>query len=68
MLAAPAVGVFINNFNTQYERYLLSAQHLFKNGNSLDFTWFIESGSDQLYNETLQSQSFFLKFNYSIKP
>lgn len=68
MLSAPTVGVFINNFNTQSERYLLSVQHIFKKGNSLELIWFTESGNDQLYNETLQYQAIFLKFNYAIKP
>lgn len=58
---------FWNSNSTQQSRWLLHVQHFLSFQHELNFTWFYESGSDNLYfGQPLQYQGLFVGYTYHL--
>lgn len=60
MLAVPDVGVLINNFNTRTQRTMTSVQYYPNAKYKLEATWMMKWGRDELYQQDLAYQCFFV--------
>ncbi|MFN4122939.1 MAG: hypothetical protein ACK4GL_06515 [Flavobacteriales bacterium] len=67
MLAIPDAGVLINNFNTQIQRTILSIHYYPNLKYKLEATWMMEWGRDELYQQDLAYQCFFVHLTRYLK-
>jgi hypothetical protein len=67
MLAVPEAGVLINNFNTRTQRTMASLQFYPSVKYKLEATWMMEWGRDELYQQDLAYQCFFIHLTCFLK-